>query len=474
VLKSPTGISGFDEIAMGGIPTGRTTLLTGGPGSGKTVFALQTLVHGAKECGEPGIFVAFEQDPAAVRTDAETFNWELASLSERQLFFIDARPNLDLVRVGGFDISGMLALLQVQIEAMGAKVIVFDGIDILLGQMAEPEVIQREIDRLQHWLLQAGLTALITCKTTISDPQYAGLPTLDFLQYMVDCSVILNHHIVDDVSQRSLRIAKYRGSAFHGNAFPFLIGDGGFDVTFTHAPRPPFWDALTERLSSGLADVDDMLQGGYFRAACILLTGLPGTGKTTLSAAFLAAACARGEKALLVSFVSREEEIVRNMKSLAIDLEPFMLSGLLKIFSTRASIGSGETQLRAIRCIAHDHGATCIVIDPLTALIKFESGGTAPGITERLIDWAKSEQRTLVCTGLLDIPNSLIESSPLQIPTISDTWIHLTHDVHGDERRRALSIIKSRGTGHSNQVREFVLSDAGLVFPERPVNGAQP
>lgn len=147
VLKSPTGISGFDEIAMGGIPTGRTTLLTGGPGSGKTVFALQTLVHGAKECGEPGIFVAFEQDPAAVRTDAETFNWELASLSERQLFFIDARPNLDLVRVGGFDISGMLALLQVQIEAMGAKVIVFDGIDILLGQMAEPEVIQREIDR---------------------------------------------------------------------------------------------------------------------------------------------------------------------------------------------------------------------------------------------------------------------------------------------------------------------------------------
>lgn len=460
--KSATGILGFDDISMGGLPSGRTTLLTGGPGSGKTVFALQTLVYGARECGHPGIFVAFEQDPATVKSDAASFNWKQESLSDDQLTFIDARPKHDSVRGGNFDIGGMLALLEVRISEIDGKIVVFDGIDVLLAQMGDPDVIRREIHRLQDWLAQQGLTALITCKTTISDPLFIGLPSLEFLQYMVACSIILNHDIVEDVSQRSLRIAKYRGSGFQGNAVPFLIGNGGIELTVLHTPRSMVPDIAPERISCGVPSLDDMLSGGFFRTACVLLTGLPGTGKTTFCGAFVAAACSRGERAVFVSFVSRQEEILNNLKSMSIDLQPFVESGMLQIVATRASIGSPETHLRSIRSIAQKHDAACIVIDPMSALTSFVNTRPSPGLTERLIDWAKDDRRTLVCTGLLGDPEELIEPPALQIATIADTWIHLNNAEQGHERTRDLAIIKSRGTGHSRQVRAFVLSDTGI------------
>lgn len=466
ITKSPTGIPGFDDISMGGLPTGRTTLLTGGPGTGKTVFALQVLVNAARERGEPGIFVAFEQDPVTVRSDAASFDWELDTLPEGALTFIDARPNLATVRVGEFDIGGMLALLEVQIRAVGARMVVFDGIDVLLAQMGDAEVIRRELYRLQDWLEQEGMTALITSKTTISDPRFVGVPSLEFLQYMVACSILLNHDIVEDVSQRNLRIVKYRGSGFHGNVVPFLIGVDGLDVTAIHPPRPTHVQLLSERLPSGVAGVDAMLSGGYFRTACMLLTGLPGTGKTTLCGAFVAAACARGERAVFVSFVSREEEIIKNLKSVLIDLEPFVESGMLRFVTTRASIGSAETHMRSIRTIARDHEATCIVIDPMSALTSFVNTRPSPGVTERLIDWAKDEGSTLVCTGLLGDPEDLEEPPALQIATIADTWIHLNNSVHGDVRRRDMAVIKSRGTGHSREVRGFAISDTGLHLTE--------
>ena len=471
--KSSTGIPGFDDIAMGGLPTGCTTLLTGGPGSGKTLFALQTLVFGARERGESGIFVAFEESPARLRTYAASFNWDMGDLPESMLVFMDARPNLEIVRVGTFDIGGLLALLQVQVTATGAKLIVFDAIDILLAQMGDPEVIRREIYRLQNWLSEAGLTTIITSKTSISDSPNSGLPSMEFVQYMVDCWVVLNNDIVDQISQRNLRIAKYRGSDFHGNAVPFLIGRDGIDVAFTHTPRMSDRPISTDRLSCGLPALDDMLRGGYLRAACVLLTGLPGTAKTTICGAFVAAACERGEKALFVSFVSREDEIIRNLKSVSIDLEPHIASGLLRMVSTRASKGSAETHLLSIRSEAKDHGATCIVTDPLSALSKSGNRGTAPGVSERLIDWAKAGGRTVVCTSLLDDTEDPTEATPLQISTIADTWIHLTNDVRGGERNRTLSIIKSRGTGHSTQVRELLLSDSGLALRDVFVGGGE-
>ncbi len=474
LAKLQTGIVGFDDIAMGGLPGGRTTLLTGGPGSGKTVFALQTMAYQARVHGVPGIFVAFEQDPATLRTDASTFGWGLDALSENTLSFIDARPNLDLMRVGAFDVGGMLALLESRVAATGAKLVVFDGIDILMAQMGASDLIRRELTRLQNWLAKAGLTALITSKDTISDPRFVGLPSLEFLQYMVACSVMLNHDVVDDVSQRTVRIAKYRGSAFHGNAVPFLIGNEGIEVTIAGSERAPLPDFGTERMSVGVPEIDGMLQGGYFRGACVLLTGGPGTGKTAFGSAFLAAACARGERALFVSFLSRQAEIVRYQKSLSSDLEPFIKSGHLKFLTTRASLGSGESHLRSIRVTAQQHGASCIVVDPLTALTNFVSQRTAPGLTERLIDWAKGEGRTLLCTSLLDDPKELDETPMLQIVTLADTWLHLTSQLHCRGRHRALSILKSRGTGHSMQLRNFVMSDSGIALVPRSTDEGTP
>lgn len=468
--KVLTGVAGFDDISLGGLPAGRTTLLTGGPGSGKTVFALQTLVHGAHELNSPGIFVAFEQDPAIVRSDAASFDWKLDTLSEEQLTFIDARPNLDTVSSGAFDIGGMLALLELRVRATGARIIVFDGIDVLLSQIGNTEVIRREVYRLQDWLAQEGLTALITCKTTISDPQFISLPSLEYLQYMVACSIILKHDIVEDVSQRSLRILKYRGSGFDANAIPFLIGDDGMDVNAFLAPRSTVLQIPPERISCGVPELDTILSGGYFRTACILLTGLPGTGKTTLCGAFVAAACARGEKALFVSFISRVEEILTNLKSVSIDLQPFVESGMLQIVARRASIGSAESHLRAIRSMAQQHDAACIVIDPMSAMTSFVNTRPSPGVTERLVDWAKDERRTLICTGLLGDPEDLVEPPALQIATIADTWIHLNNSVHGPERKRDLAVIKSRGNSNSNQIRPFMLSDTGITMMNKGEN----
>ena len=462
--KLPTGILGFDDIARGGLPAGRTALVTGGPGSGKTVFALQALVNGARVLNSPGIFVAFEQDPATVRSDAASFNWKLDTLSSEKLTFMDARPNFDTVSSGDLDIGGMLALLEVRVKAIGARMIVFDGIDALLSQIGNTEVIRREVYRLQDWLAQQGLTALITCKDTISGPQFISLPSLEFLQYMVACSVVLTHDIVEDVSQRTLRILKYRGSGFDANAVPFLIGEGGMDVTAFLAPSATGVQISQERISSGVPELDTMLSGGYFRTSCILLTGLPGTGKTTFCGAFVAAACARGEKAVFISFLSRAEELLGNLKSVSIDFQPFVDSGMLQIVTRRASIGSAETHVRAIQSIAKKLDASCIVIDPMSDMTSFVNTRPSPGVTERLVDWAKDEGRTLICTGMLADPEDLVEPPALQIATVADIWVHLNNSEHGPARTRNLAVIKSRGNGNSNQVCAFTLSDAGITL----------
>jgi circadian clock protein KaiC len=475
-LKARTGIEGFDEITNGGLPRGRTTLIEGGPGSGKTIMGLQSLVNGACLENEPGIFVAFEESSERIIANAEKFGWDLAELQRKKLFFLNAQPSVDLFQSGGFDLSGMLAALEAKAREIKAKRIVFDAVDVVLALLQDPIAARREIYRLHEWLLARGFTSLITSKAGAYEGSEVNRPQLGFMQFMVDCSVTLNHEVVEGISQRNLRVVKYRGSAFSENESPFLIGLHGLEVAGSRElgrSQKPETPVLTERISTGVARLDVMLGGGYYRGAGVLITGFPGTCKSTLSGAFTEAACLRGERTLFISFDSDANEVVRNLASVNIRLERFMKKGLLRMVSARAITGSAEIHLMQIKNLAKEHGARCVVIDPVSALSKSGNEITASSVAERLIDWTKASGITLVCTSLLHEAGLQVEGSALQISTIADTWIHLNYLVHAGERNRGLSIIKSRGTSHSNQVRELVLSDAGVTLADAYTAGGE-
>ncbi len=471
--KTPTGITGLDEITGGGLPRGRTTLLVGGSGSGKTILALQFLVHGATMADEPGIFVAFEETPSRIISNAETFGWNLDELQQTSLSFLDAQPAPDLVQSGTFDLSGMLAALGAKVEEMGARRIVFDALDIVLALLVDPVAQRREIYRLHAWLLEHELTGIVTLKADGEDGGSINQP-FGFMQFMVDCAIILNHSVVLGVSQRNLRVQKYRGSSFDENESPFLIGRGGFEVAVTRTLGRGDAQVTNERVSSGVERLDTMLGGGYYRGASVLITGFPGTAKTTLSGAFAEAACARGERTMFVSFDSDSNEVIRNLGSVGIQLNRFVENGTLHMVSARTITGSAETYLVRIKTLAKEHRARCLVVDPVSTLSKSGNELTAHSVAERLIDWSKAEGITLVCTSLLDEMSSQSEAgSPLQISTLADTWIHLNYLVQAGERNRGMSIIKSRGTAHSNQVRELILSDAGITVTDAYTAGGE-
>jgi circadian clock protein KaiC len=472
--KAPTGIAGFDEITGGGLPRGRTTLLVGGPGSGKTILALQFLVHGARNCGEPGIFVAFEETSKRIAANAESFGWKLAELQRKRLFFLDAQPTPDLIQSGNFDLSGMLAALEAQTKEMGARRIVLDALDVVLALLPDAAAKRREVYRLHGWLLARGLTGLITAKAGGDDASSVSSQPFGFMQFMVDCAVILNHSAVLGVSQRNLRVQKYRGSSFDENEAPFLIGGSGLEVATAPALGRLHAKVSNERVSSGVKRLDTMLGGGYYRGASVLITGFPGTAKTTLSGAFAEAACRRGERTLFVSFDSDSNEVIRDLASVGIRLDRYMKNGRLRMASARNITGSAETYLVRIKTLAKEHGARCLVIDPVSTWSKSGNDLGAHSVAERLIDWTKAHGTTLVCTSLLDEMSSQTEGgSSLQISTLADTWIHLSYLMQAGERNRGLSIIKSRGTAHSNQVRELILSDAGVTLTDTYTAGGE-
>jgi circadian clock protein KaiC len=462
--KAATGITGFDQMTGGGLPPGRTTLLAGGPGSGKTIFAMQFLVHGAIDCGEAGIFVAFEEAPARIVANFSGFPWPLADLQPAQLAFIDAQPAPDLVQSGAFDLTGMLAALGAQAKAMGARRIVFDALDILLALLPDAATRRREVYRLHAWLLENGLTGLITAKQGGDE---ASRHPLDFMQFMVDCAIVLNHKVTLGVSQRNLRVQKFRGSSFDENESPFVIGQNGFDVAVARSLGRTDAAVTLERITTGVERLDTMLGGGYYRGASVLITGFPGTAKTTLSGAFAEAACERGDRTLFVSFDSDGTEIIRNLASVGIRLQRFVDSGILRMVSARTITGSAETLLVRIKTLANEQSARCLVIDPISTLSKSGNELTAHGVAERLIDWTKAAGITMVCTSLLDeMSGEAGAGTSLQISTLADTWLHLNYLVQAGERNRGMSIIKSRGTAHSNQVRELILSDEGVTLAD--------
>ena len=472
--KATTGITGLDEITGGGLPRGRTTLLVGGPGSGKTILSLQFLTHGTQVCKEPGIFVAFEETSDRIVANVEGFGWNLSQLSHKKLFFLDAQPSPDLVQSGSFDLRGMLAALEAKTKEMKARRIVFDALDIVLALLPDATTKRREVYRLHEWLLAHELTGLITAKVGGDEASSISPQPFGFMQFMVDCAVILNHSVVMGVSQRNLRVQKYRGSSFDENESPFLIGASGLEVDATRSVGRIHARVSNERVSSGIKRLDTMLGGGYYRGASVLITGMPGTAKTTLGGAFAQAACQRGERTLFVSFDSDSNEVIRDLASIGIRLDSYTKSGLLRLASARTITGSAETYLVRIKSLATEHRARCLVIDPMSTWSKSGNDLNAHSVAERLTDWSKAAGITLVCTSLLDeTSNHIEEGSSLQISALADTWIHLNYLMQAGERNRGVCIIESRGTAHSNQVRELILSDTGVTLADTYTAGGE-
>ena len=459
----PTGVEGFDAITGGGLPRNRTSLILGGPGAGKTVFALQTLVNGARQFGEPGIFVAFEENSRHILANAASFGWNLPKLEKKQLFFFDAKMGPDVIKAGEFDLSGMLAGIKAEADARGARRIVFDAVDALLSLLDDPLAERREIYRLDDWLSESGLTGIITAKSEGDDP-FVG-EGYGFMQFMADCVVALKLRVVDQIALRYVQVIKYRGSSFAENEAPLVIGASGMEVAdisaTTVAP-----EASQARVSSGVERLDAMLGSGYFRGSSVLITGSAGTGKSILAGAFAEAACLRKEHTLYVSFDENPSEVVRDLSSVGIRLGPHVKSGVLRMHSARTEASSAEVHLMKIKGIVREHQSRCMVVDPLSAIVKAGGALTAGRVAERLICLAKSEGITLVCTSLLQGAQPLSEETPVQISTIADTWVHLTKISQAGERNRALSIVKSRGMKHSNQVRELILSDQGIALAD--------
>lgn len=460
--KAPTGIEGFDEITKGGIPRGRTVLVMGTPGSGKTVFALQTLVNGARQFGEPGIFVAFEEQSRQIIRNAATFGWNLPELEHKNLFFLDARRRPMPEQAGDFDLIGLLAGVKAKASEMGAQRIVFDSIDVLLSRLDDPRAKRDELYRIHDWLAETELTGIITTRMEGRGP--ASLDEYGFLQFMADCVVALYHDINDRVSVRGMRVIKYRGSQFAENEFPLTISEEGMNVAVT--PSESEYQAFTERISTGVMRLDMMLSGGYLRGSTTLISGAPGTAKSTLAAAFLAAAGRRGERGLYVSFDEGPAEIVRNMASVGIDLASHIDLKRIRIYSAFTEARSAEEHLMMLKALIAQHQPQCMVIDPLSAMLK--AGGTLSGLSvaQRLLRLTKIRGVTLVVTSLLDTNYSEVEASAMQVSTVADTWIQVSYVAQGGERNRALTIIKSRGTEHSNQVRELILSREGVTLAD--------
>jgi circadian clock protein KaiC len=457
IPKARTGIEGFDQITRGGVPRGSVTLVTGGAGSGKTVFGLQTLVGGASLFDEPGLFVAFEERPRKILANAASFGWPMTGLEIQ-----DAMPPPDAVAIGDFDLSGTLAILSAKVQAMKARRIVFDSLDVLFHLLPGVQERRREFNRLHSWLLDNELTAVITAKLDwLENPMPFEEPA-QYLPFIVDCVVVMKHQFENGFSQRRLRIMKYRGSSFAENETPFIIGPFGLEVATADPPAKTL-PVATEKISTGVHALDEMLYGGIFRGSTTMITGNPGTAKTTLSGAFAEAAAKRGEKTVYVAFDESAEEIVRNLTSVNIHLQEHIDNGILRMHTENVAFGGAEEHFQRIKRFVQSQQATCLIIDPFTAFSSTGSLASTQAVASRVVRWVKSQGITLVCTSLPMAGETGFAGTILKITTVADTWIYLSF-FDGGERNRGLTILKARGTNHSNQVRELILSSSGLII----------
>jgi circadian clock protein KaiC len=464
ISKAPTGIGGFDRISGGGLPKSGMTLLVGKPGAGKTIFALRSLVEGARARDESGIFVAFEESAEKILDNAASFGWNLPELiAAGKIFVLDARLLSDLFVSGRFDLSGLLAGLEAKVHEIGARSVVFDALDVLLAFLDDPAAEREEVYRLERWVKDSGLTGIVTARAGDTEP--LQLAHYNFMLPMADCLVVLHYDWVEDVALRGVRIGKFRGSGFAENVFPMVISATGPEVMAVGLDETDY-PVSSERISTGVDRLDTMLAGGYYRGSCVLISGAPGSAKSTLCAGFVEAACRRGERALYVSFDEAPAEIIRNLKSVNIDLAPHVESGLLLMHSSSSSARSAVEHVITFQELIQRHDVRCFVVDPLSAMIQAGGVRASMAASQHLVHLTKSRGITSVFTSLMASADLTAERSEVRVSTVADTWMHLSFAPQGGERNRAITVIKSRGTAHSNQVRELVLSSHGPTLAD--------
>lgn len=459
LAKRPTRIAGFDAISEGGLPTGGITLVQGDAGTGKTLFALQVLAH-AVEAGENGLFLGFEERAPDVLRNVASLGWDLGRHLDQRLFMLDGRPPGQVEISGQFDIGGLLAVLSAMADRVDLSWVVLDGIDQLLALRRDLPLVASELLRLREWLRGRDISVLMTAKE--SQVGSYRMEYLEQLRFDLNTLITLSSKRCGQRISRRLRIAKYRGSAHVADEVPLLIGSGGVVLPYSTPQLADPAAASSERISTGVERLDRLLGGGYFRGSATLITGEPGTSKTSLAVAFAAAAAARGEKVLYISFDETASQIQRNMRSIGIELGPHQEAGRLVIVERRSWRALAETHFLNILEHLDAEQPDCVVVDPLSGLYQAGGDTSSYNTIERLMDLFKARGMTCVVTSLIENDARTDEASAAQVSTIADTWLALNYQIHEGERNRSLSVVKSRGTAHSNQVRELVLSATGI------------
>ncbi|MFI5337288.1 MAG: circadian clock protein KaiC, partial [Opitutales bacterium] len=456
--KCPTGIQGLDEITGGGLPRGRPTLVCCGAGCGKTLLAVEFLVRGAVQFGEPGVFMAFEETVAELEANVASLGFDLTGLVRRKKIMIDYvhLERSELHESGEYDLEGLFVRLNHAIDSIGAKRVVLDTLEALFASLPNEAILRAELRRLFRWLKVKGVTAVITAERGRDNLTRHGME-----EYVSDCVILLDHRVNDQIATRHLRVVKYRGALHGTNEFPFLIGEEGVSVLpitslgLNHK-------ISSERIATGIPRLDAMLGGrGFFRGSSILLTGTPGTGKTIVAANFAQAACRRGERVLFFSFEESPNQIIRNMQSIGLRLEPLVKRGLLRFHSARPSLYGLEMHLATMFKEIAEFQPAVVIVDPITSLMDAGTDSESKGMVTRLIDYLKGGQVTSLFTSLTQGGHAL-QQSEMAMSSLMDSWL-LLQDFEGNgERNRVLYVLKARGMAHSNQVREFLISKRGI------------
>ncbi len=458
LAKCPTGIQGLDEITQGGLPRGRPTLVCGSAGSGKTLMAMEFLVRGALEFDEPGLFVCFEEEAAELTSNVASLGFDLEDLAARNKLRIDHVhiERSEIEETGEYDLEGLFIRLADGIDTIGAKRVVLDTIEALFSGLPNHAILRSELRRLFRWLKDKGVTAIITGERGDSSLTRYGLE-----EYLADCVIMLDDRVADQQSVRRLRIVKYRGSKHGGNEYPFLIDENGFSVVPITSMGLDH-EVSSERISSGIPRLDTLLGGdGFYRGSSILISGTAGTGKTSFAAQFADAACGRGEQVLYFAFEESPAQIIRNMRSIGVDLGAWFKKGLLRFQAARPTLYGLEMHLAMLHKAVETDSPRVVILDRVSNFTTMAVGNDIKSMLMRLMDFLKGKQMTALFTSLTHA-GSALEETQVGISSLMDTWI-LIRDLESDgERNRGLHIFKSRGMAHSNQVRECLLTNHGM------------